>query len=1426
MARSRDAFNQTPAVGTPTGWKEVGAASGVEYEIIEDLTAESDRVLQITKSATTRPLLTLDAADGSSSPDTLIRFKIEDSAINFSLWLCANNVVGDFEGYMIETHSGGLGLWIANGGTSFTSLDTDSFVRSLDTWYIMRIRRNGTSVQARIWAATDNEPTSWNLSATNGTYSSGDIGFSVAGGPGVAYVDFQSAANGGDAACILADGDMPDMALLQTNSNDNSVRYQPTDGGIETLVAIIDGGNIRGIEPDPEFGTFYVCSRDLDSLFMFDRYGLNRTTIDGSINDCYGVTLDPVAGEIFYTSTANGQIYRANRDGSSRTLIVSLGSAGMWHPFWNAADSLIYCPTRTGASARIRSYDRTGSLDTTYATKTDVVACLVDSTHVYAFSFNTSQFISRVAIGDTGSFTNVDTSTDRGYQDASFGSGLTHFYSYVAAPHNDILYWNPTLETAEREIIKTDSGGGRGIAFVNWAAALVVTSVSPTEGAPGQEVTITGEGFASVTAIDFNGTDAPTFTINDATSITVTIPEGATSGPITVESASESDTYPNFIVLPAIPVDGYNIEMFQIEVNVGETDIEQVAGTYRRYITEGTVGDTIDFIPTSISNLEQSVEWEEGIYKFGSVDMTVALLEADYFNDYTDYINSPIVVIVRSGVGAVLFHGIVDPEECNYNAGTKFTSFRVLSWESILESTNAPCRSVYETTFSRDYSDALVSGQNSTFYIKKVINGLDMTTVVEAGSVLVFDTPAGEVRSLVVQVVEDGDDLALQGTGAPTVFLAQNFDVLAAECNVSQVGSGGLVFQRLRMTFDDAQIWQNLESAPDARDGNELLLTIEVGSQTYTVPLVNSLVDTRGAWYFLDEDRITVRMYMNINAADKTEFLTNGCTISVTSQTDVRAGESVRILGYDLYGYQATGIFGALKRWSLADGLLEAMFSLPELGVLPYVVNEFDFPAGFDRDLDQWVELPPQLNEALKQIQNTHYLLLRSEPSVENGLPRLKIVVRPRNAANTSETPVITGVTNIVDWTESAADQAPTAIIVKPDIEYFRPKGNITNLGFYYDGVDAADPATTGRPQGGRVVEITVNVTPAYDGELFFGEGQPVRNDVKLRAIAEQFYLFYKGLKRPCTFTVNGVPSVDWLAKFLTISEIEDPLTGTLFERTVFVTQVTINQNTNQTTVVGRIGEYIDAADQNPVAIVDGQRVWNDGDDSGDEVVRLSAVRSYDPQGGLLTYEWAEGMTVLSTSPVLETTLAVGDHTITLTVTDSDTNATSIDVDVKVQGIASDPPEGDIEQANFVAQSFTVNSDGDVLVSVTGDFRTQTTDGVKIRTATTQGGLDAAVDTEYDNPVIAEEIASALDTGEILWVRVTLVNDEDGTDSSNVWEFPVVNTTATTALVIPSNTAPTGTADVAGVQGELRYDDSYLYVKTSAGWKRTALSTF
>ena len=63
-----------------------------------------------------------------------------------------------------------------------------------------------------------------------------------------------------------------------------------------------------------------------------------------------------------------------------------------------------------------------------------------------------------------------------------------------------------------------------------------------------------------------------------------------------------------------------------------------------------------------------------------------------------------------------------------------------------------------------------------------------------------------------------------------------------------------------------------------------------------------------------------------------------------------------------------------------------------------------------------------------------------------------------------------------------------------------------------------------------------------------------------------------------------------------------------------------------------------------------------------------------------------------------------------------------------------------------------------------------------------------------------------------------LVEDANGTDLFKV--------TSDGRVGIPISITPANTSDLQGSQGDISYDDDYFYVKTSAGWKRAALSTF
>jgi hypothetical protein len=93
----------------------------------------------------------------------------------------------------------------------------------------------------------------------------------------------------------------------------------------------------------------------------------------------------------------------------------------------------------------------------------------------------------------------------------------------------------------------TESGGpGEGTAWV-WDLGLPppqpdVTGVVPTSGSPGAVVTANGKFLLGATGVSFNGTPATTFSNISANYVSVTVPPGATTGPITVTTPNGSST--------------------------------------------------------------------------------------------------------------------------------------------------------------------------------------------------------------------------------------------------------------------------------------------------------------------------------------------------------------------------------------------------------------------------------------------------------------------------------------------------------------------------------------------------------------------------------------------------------------------------------------------------------------------------------------------------------------------------------------------------------------------------------------------------------------------------------------------------------------------------------------------------------------------
>jgi hypothetical protein len=84
-----------------------------------------------------------------------------------------------------------------------------------------------------------------------------------------------------------------------------------------------------------------------------------------------------------------------------------------------------------------------------------------------------------------------------------------------------------------------------------YVAPPTVSGFSPSYGPPGLSIIVSGSSFTGASAVSFNGT-AATFTVNNDSQITATVPSGATTGPIAVTNAAGSGaSAASFIVTSA-----------------------------------------------------------------------------------------------------------------------------------------------------------------------------------------------------------------------------------------------------------------------------------------------------------------------------------------------------------------------------------------------------------------------------------------------------------------------------------------------------------------------------------------------------------------------------------------------------------------------------------------------------------------------------------------------------------------------------------------------------------------------------------------------------------------------------------------------------------------------------------------------------------
>lgn len=180
--------------------------------------------------------------------------------------------------------------------------------------------------------------------------------------------------------------------------------------------------------------------------------------------------------------------------------------------------------------------------------------------------------------------------------------------------------------------VTTPVGTGTSANNFTVLAPPTLTSFTPANGLQGSTVVITGTGFSSITTVSVNDVNAPAFTVNSTTQITVTIPASATSGKIKVTNTLGTATSVNtFYVTPFISA---------INPTSG------AAGSTLTITGTNLAAATIKFNSTSVTpatNTNTSITVIVPSIASGSVNITVVNLGGTS-NSKTFTVTSPVVL--------------------------------------------------------------------------------------------------------------------------------------------------------------------------------------------------------------------------------------------------------------------------------------------------------------------------------------------------------------------------------------------------------------------------------------------------------------------------------------------------------------------------------------------------------------------------------------------------------------------------------------------------------------------------------------------------------------------------------------------------------------------------------------------------------------
>lgn len=197
-------FGSYTAAAQPSDWTARWRTSNVTWLATTLANTEGGKVLRRASTVNDNRLLTWDAVSAHADTEVLTRYKVS-AAVSTHLYLHVRGAgaAGAETSYCVMVSTNGfleLAKYVA--GTR-TSLGTGYTFPNLaaGTWFLLRFRVNGTTLQARIWPDGAPEPTDWQTTATDSAVSAaGWAGVGAYNSVGDIDFDYVAVGTAGDTA--------------------------------------------------------------------------------------------------------------------------------------------------------------------------------------------------------------------------------------------------------------------------------------------------------------------------------------------------------------------------------------------------------------------------------------------------------------------------------------------------------------------------------------------------------------------------------------------------------------------------------------------------------------------------------------------------------------------------------------------------------------------------------------------------------------------------------------------------------------------------------------------------------------------------------------------------------------------------------------------------------------------------------------------------------------------------------------------------------------------------------------------------------------------------------------------------------------------------------------------------------------------------